>query len=100
MAGGDTFADNRRARATAEMEHFRSGVGLLAVAGDGYGVELADGTFSGEDTRRVFPGYGRTGLDLGPGEFRVVAAAEASFGYEIVDAAATFLVAGIPVLDR
>src|SRR5271167_5169801 len=46
-----------------------------------------------------FPGDGRAGLDLGPANFRVLAAAVAALGHEVEDAAAALRVAGIPVLD-
>jgi hypothetical protein len=42
----------------------------------------------------------RAGLDLGPGDLRVAAAAGAALGDEVVDAALAVLVARIPVLHR
>ena len=49
---------------------------------------------------RVFPGDRRAGLDLRPADARVVAAAFAALGDEVVDAATALLVARIPVLHR
>jgi hypothetical protein len=49
--------------------------------------------------RRVLPGDGRAGLDLGPADLGPVAAADTALGDEVVDAALAVLVAGIPVLD-
>src|SRR5258707_6942081 len=53
-----------------------------------------------QDAARIFPCDRRTGLDLGPGNFGIVAAAIATLGDEIVDAALAFGIAGIPVLHR
>ena len=72
--------------------------GLLAVVGDGHGVELARGVVAAQYAAGVFPCDGRAGFDLRPREFRRVAAAEAAFGHEVVDASAAFGIAGIPVL--
>src|SRR5690606_38312186 len=49
---------------------------------------------------RVLPRDRRAGLHLGPGDARTLAGAKAALGDEVVDAAASFLVARIPVLDR
>ena len=48
----------------------------------------------------IFPRDCGPGLDLGPGNLRIVAAAIATLGDEIVDAAQPFRIAGIPVLHR
>ena len=39
-SGGDALGDDGRPRATAEVNHLGTGVGLLEVVGDGYAVEL------------------------------------------------------------
>src|SRR5579883_66842 len=51
-----------------------------------------------QDAAWVFPGDGRAGFDLGPGNPRTMAAAMASLGDEVEDAAAALRVARIPVL--
>ena len=47
----------------------------------------------------ILPGDRRAGLDLRPRDLRVLAAAIAALGHEVVDAAFALAVAGIPVLD-
>ena len=49
---------------------------------------------------RIFPGDGRAGLDLRPGDLRIAPRALAALGHEIVNAALAVLVARIPVLHR
>src|SRR5262249_12334107 len=85
-------------RVLADVDHLGAGVGLLLVIGERHRIELADAAFADQDAARVFPGDGGAGLDLGPADLAVLAAAGAAFGDEIVDAAAAFLVAGVPVL--
>src|SRR6185295_2786856 len=48
---------------------------------------------------RIFPRDGGTRFDLRPRDLRVRAAAVAALGDEVEDAAATLLIAGVPVLD-
>ena len=98
MAGRDALGDDCGARIGREMNHLGAGVGLLVVARDGHGIEFAGCAAACKDAGWVFPGDGRAGLDLGPGEFGIVAAAEAALGDKIVDASAALLVAGVPVL--
>ena len=80
------------------MNHLGAGVGLLVVARDGHGIEFAGSAAACKDAGGVFPGDGRAGLDLCPGEFGIVSAAEAALGDEVVDASTSMLVAGVPVL--
>src|SRR5947209_8318518 len=40
-AGGDALGDNRALRVLADMDHLRSGIGLLAIVGQRHRVELA-----------------------------------------------------------
>src|SRR5690606_10536011 len=57
--------------------------------------------FALQQARRIFPGDGRAGLDLGPADLRAVAAAVGALGDEVVDAALAGLrIARIPVLHR
>ena len=67
---------------------------------DGDRVELAHRVVALQDAARVLPGDRRAGLDLRPRDLRALAAARAALGDEVVDAAAAFLVAGVPVLHR
>src|SRR5439155_16805515 len=98
-AGADALGDDGRAAVLADVDHLGAGVGLLAVVGEGDGVEFADAGFALEDAGRVFPGDGGAGLDLGPADLRAGAAAGAALGDEIVDAAEAVGIAGVPVLD-
>ena len=72
---------------------------LLMAVRDRDRVELAARIVAAQDAARIFPGDRRAGLDLGPGDLRVRAAAVAALGDEVVDAAAPLRVARIPVLD-
>ncbi len=97
-AGRDTLADYGRAGIAADMYHLGAGVGLLAVARHGHGVELTHRAIALEHARGVFPCDGRAGLYLGPRQLGIVAAAQSALGHEIVHAAAPLGIAGIPVL--
>jgi hypothetical protein len=48
------------------MDHLGAGVGLLAVVGDGDGIEFALGIVAFQNAGRVFPGDGGTCFDLRP----------------------------------
>ena len=98
MSGGDTFGDNTRACILADMDHLGAGVGLLVVIGDGDGVELRGGVIATQDTGRIFPGDGGTGLNLGPGEACVLER-DTAFGDEIINSALAVFITRIPVLD-
>ena len=82
------------------MYHLCTRVGLLPAVGDSYGVKLPDSSLAGQNTRWILPGDGRTGFHLRPRQLRIVAAAQPAFGHEVEHAAAAFVIAGIPVLDR
>src|SRR5262249_12461884 len=99
FAGGDALRDDPAGRVLAEMQHLGAGIDLLVAVGDGDRVELAAGIVAAQDAARIFPGDGRAGLELGPGDLRVHAAAVATLGDEVIDAAAAAGVAGVPVLD-
>src|SRR5581483_6580028 len=100
FAGGDSLRDDAARRVLAEMDHLGAAIDLLEAIRDRDRVELAAGVIAAQDAARVFPGDRRTGFDLGPGDLRVGAAAVATLGDEIVDAALAFRIAGIPVLYR
>ena len=86
-AGGDALGDDPRAGVLADVDHLGAGVGLLVVVGQRDRVELADRVVALQDAARVLPGDRRAGLDLGPGDLGVAAAAGAALGDEVVDAA-------------
>ena len=98
-AGADALRDDGAARVLADVDHLGAGVGLLHVVGQGYRVELPHRVIALKNAGRVLPGDGRASLDLGPTDVAAGPATGASLGNEVVDAAAAFLVAGIPVLD-
>src|SRR5690606_2185129 len=75
-------------------------VRLLHVVRHGHGIELPDGVGAAQDAAGVLPGYCRTRLNLRPGDLRVVPAAVTALGDEVVDSAASVLVARVPVLYR
>src|SRR5262249_11990388 len=99
VAGGDPFRDDAARRVLSEMQHLGARIDLLIAVGDGDRVELATRIVAAQDAARILPGDGRTGLQLGPADLGVFAATVAALGDEVVDAAAPFRVAGIPVLD-
>ena len=72
MARRDTFGDDTGAGVFADVDHLRSGICLLVVISEGYGVELRRGVIAAEDAGGVFPSDGRACLDLCPREARVL----------------------------
>src|ERR1700712_4150902 len=82
------------------MDHLGAGVDLLVTVRNRDRIELAARIVTAQDAARIFPGDRRPGLDLGPGDFRIPAAAVATLGDEVVDAADAFGIAGVPVLYR
>ena len=82
----------------AHVDHLGAGIGLLAVVGDGDGVELAHRIVALQDAARILPGDRGPGLHLGPGDLGVGAAAGAALGDEVVDPTPALGVARIPVL--
>src|SRR5208337_4334442 len=97
-AGRDALRYDAARRVLAEMDHLGAAVDLLAAVRDGDGIELAAAVIAAQDAAWIFPGDGRAGLDLRPGNLRVAAAAIPALGHEIIDAALAVLVARIPVL--
>ena len=100
LAGGDALGDDPARRVLAEVDHLGARVDLLETVRDRDRVELAARIVAAQDAARILPGDRRTGLDLGPGDLGVLAAAVATLGDEIVDAALAFRIARIPVLHR
>ena len=98
--GGNTLRDDPARRVLAEMDHLGAGIDLLHAVRHRDRVELATGIVATQDAGRVLPGDRRAGLDLGPRDLRVGAAAVAALGDEVVDAALALVVSGVPVLDR
>src|SRR4030095_6201828 len=99
MTRRNTFRDDRSASVLADVNHFGSGVVLLIIVCKRYRIELAYRVVSLKDAARILPGYGRSGLDLGPGDFRVLAKTLAALGDEVIDTTLPFFIPGIPVLD-
>ena len=97
VTGRDTFADDTRAGVLADMNHFRSRVGLLVVVGDGYRVEFGGRVVTAQDTTRVFPRDGGACFYLRPAEVRVLVC-DTAFGDEVIDSAFAVLVSRVPVL--
>src|SRR5207244_3930925 len=95
----DSLGDDPARGVLAEMQHLGAGIDLLVTIGNRDRVELTARIVPTQYATRIFPGDGGTGLELGPGNLRVLAAAVAALGHEIVDAAAPAGVARVPVLD-
>src|SRR5262245_26523203 len=81
------------------MDHLRAGIRLLTVVGGRHRIELADRAVANQQAAWILPCNRRTGLDLRPRDLRVASTARTALGDEVEDAAASFLVAGIPILD-
>ena len=94
----DPFADDPAARIASQVDHLRTGVGLLAVIRHSHRIELADRIVAGQDAARIFPRQRRTGLDLRPRQPRILTLADTALRHEVIDTAAPLLIAGIPVL--
>ena len=71
VAGGDALGDDAARGVLAEVDHLGAGIDLLVAVRDRDRVELAARVVAAQDAARVFPGDGRAGLDLGPGNLRV-----------------------------
>src|SRR6185437_11028263 len=98
--GGDALRHDRAARIAADVDHLRAGIRLLVVVRQCYRIELAHRVVAAQDAAWILPRDGGARLDLRPGNARIGAAAVATLGDEIVDAALALLVARIPVLHR
>ncbi len=98
VAGGDAFRDDRAARVLADVDHLRAGVGLLIIVRHGDRIKFADGIVALQNAARIFPGDGRAGLDLRPGNLRVRALCTGRAWSRNCKCRPAVLVAGIPVL--
>ncbi len=94
----NALGDDPAGGVLAQMDHLGAGIDLLAPVRDRDRIELAARTVTAQDAGRVFPGDGGAGLDLSPGDDRVLAPAIAALGDEVVDPALALGIAGIPVL--
>src|SRR6202040_3432581 len=99
-AGGDALGDDPGGGGLAQVNHLGAGIDLLVAVRNRDRIEFTARIVAAQDAARIFPGDRRAGLDLGPGNLRIVAAAIATLGDEIVDAALALGVAGVPVLHR
>src|SRR5215213_4161965 len=99
-AGGDALGDDAARGVFAEMDHLGAGIDLLEAVGYRDRIEFAARIIAAQNAAWIFPGDGGAGLDLGPGNLGVAAAAVAALGHKIVNTTPTLLVAGIPVLHR
>src|SRR4029077_941750 len=95
----DALGDDAAGGVLAEVQHLGAAVDLLVSVRDRDRVELAARIVAAQDAARIFPGDGRAGLELRPGDLGVCAAAIAALGDKVVDAALPVRVARIPVLD-
>src|SRR3984893_18636742 len=93
-AGGDALGDDAAGRVLAKMDHLGPAIDLLVAVRNRNRVELAARIIATQDAARIFPGDRRSRLDLGPRNLRIVAAAIATLGDKIVDAALALGIAG------
>ena len=96
----DAFRDDGGARVLAEVNHLRARVGLLVMVRHGHAVKFCLRVVARKDARGIFPCNGGAGFHLRPREFRAPAAQMSALCHEVVHAAASLLIAGIPVLHR
>ena len=82
------------------MDHLCAGISLLTVVGQCYRIELANGLVTAQHHAGVFPSNRRSSLNLGPGDLCPRPCTQAALGDEVVNAALTVLITGIPVLHR
>ena len=99
-AGGDALRDDAAGRVLAQMDHLGAGIDLLVAVRNRDRIELAARIVAAQDAARILPGDRGAGFDLRPRNLGVLAAAIATLGDEVVDAALAFRVARIPVLHR
>ena len=87
MPSGNTLGDDRAAGVFADMNHFGAGIGLLVVVGQGHRIKFTDRIVPLQNTTGIFPGDGRSGFHLCPGNFGINAQTFPAFGHEIIDSA-------------
>src|SRR5574344_797585 len=100
MSCADTFADNGTSGVLTEMNHLRTGIGLLIIVCYGNRVEFGRRIVAGKNTGWIFPSDSRTGFDLRPRQFTILSLAVSTFCYEIVDTTFSLGITWIPVLNR
>src|SRR5215469_5044141 len=96
---GDALGNDAARGVFAEMQHLGAGIDLLIAVGDGDRIEFTTRIVAAQYAAWIFPRDRRAGLELRPGDLRVLAAAIAALGDEIIHAATALGVAGIPVLN-
>ena len=96
----DSLRNNSALCIFSEMNHFAAGIGLLKIIGHSNGIKFPDAVIAKQYAARIFPCNRRAGLHLRPRNLTVGAFAQTSLGNKVIDTAFTFLVAGIPVLNR
>ncbi len=69
MISANALGNDAGACVFADVDHLGSRIGLHVSVGQRYRVELPDGIISQQNTARIFPGNGRPGFDLCPGNF-------------------------------
>ena len=98
ISGRDALRDDAARRVLAEVDHLGAAVDLLIAVRNGDRVELAARMVTAQNAARILPGDRGAGLDLRPGDLRMMAAAVAALGHEVIDAALALGVSRIPVL--
>src|ERR1017187_717793 len=98
FARRDALGNDAAGGVLAEVNHLGAAVDLLVAVRDRDRVKFTPGIIAAQDAAWIFPGDGRTGLDLGPGNLGILAAAVAALGNEVEDTAFAVGVAGIPIL--
>src|SRR5579884_1407955 len=99
MARGNALGDDAARRILPEMQHLGAGIDLLMAIRDGDRVEFTTRVIATQDAAWIFPSDSGAGLELSPGNLGVLATAVAALGHEVINSAATFRVAWIPVLN-
>ena len=82
------------------MNHFCSGISLLTVIREGYGIEFSTGVFTLQNAAWIFPSNCRPRFHLGPTDVTAGATTLATLGDKIINTTDTFLVTCIPILNR
>ena len=90
LSGRNSLTYNRTAGILSKMYHLRTGICLLVIIGYRHAVKLCRGVIARKNTGRIFPGNGRTGFHLRPGQFAIYPFAVSAFRYEIIHAAFAF----------
>ena len=82
------------------MNHFSSGISLLTVIREGYGIEFSTRIFALQDAAGIFPSNCRPRFHLSPTDVTTGATTLAALGDKIINTPDTFLVTCIPILNR